>query len=488
LSLYTTRIVLEALGAESFGLYNVIAGLVAMLSFLNAAMTTSTLRYISVNIGTKNIANVKKVFANSVIMHFGLGVLIVLILEGVGIYFLHNLRIPPDKLQEATILFHFVVLTTFVTIISVPYDAILNAHENMAFLAVSNVIDTVLRLATAFLLMYIADYKLAVYGFLGMIVTLIIRVMKSIYVRRRYEETKVNYRKLYDKGTIKELSFFASWNLFGVLSYLGRTQGLAVLINVFFGALINAAYAISNQVVGQINFFTFTLLQAINPQIMKNEGSENRDKMLSLSYSASKFGFMLFAIVAIPALFEMDSILAIWLKKVPDYSGVICKFVLVSVMINQITVGIDSAMQASGRIKKYMLAVGSVKLAILPVSYILLKFGASLDSIFYGYIILEVVTGITRMMILKADMGVSLLFYFNKVILRMMYVVAIVVAVDYLFVTFLQFRYRLLFTVSCSTIVFAVASYYLALNADEKGFVKKIIAKFGSKAKKNQAI
>lgn len=489
ISLYTTRIVLNTLGVEDFGLFNVIGGLVAMLSFLNATMSTATQRFISFNKGTNNINKVKQIFANSMILHIGVSILVILILEIIGLYFLnYKLTIPFDKIKEANILFHFVVATTFISIISVPNDAVLNANENMAFLAVMNILEYLLKLILALYIYIIPKDKLIYYGFFLMLIGLIIIIIKHIYVRRNYEESRVNYKYEYRIEIIKDLTTFASWNLFGVFSYLGRNQGLAILINVFFGTVVNAAYAIANQVTSQISFFSVTMLQAINPQIMKNEGAENRNKMIVLSFVASKFGFLLLSIVAIPIIFEIKFILSLWLLKVPAHTSDLCVFVLIALMINQITIGIDSAIHASGNIKKYMLAVGSMKLGVLPIAYMLLKFNYSLDSIFYVYIFLEGLAGLVRMFILRSNMGIPISTYLNHVIIKILPVIVITILFNIIIVCCFDFYYRFLLTIPISIIVFIFTSYYLALNEEEKIFfkknLKKIIIKCSSILKK----
>lgn len=482
ISLYTTRIILEALGAEDFGLFNLIAGLVAMFSFLNATMATATQRFISFNKGTNDLIRQKKIFANSVILHIVVSLVVVFVLEVGGLYFLNNeLKIPNNKAFEANLLFHFVVATAFITINSVPYDAVLNANENIFFLVITNIIESVLKLLAAFYIAFINNDKLFVYGLSLLIINFSILVIKKIYVKNNYDEAKVVYAQEYDKPTIKELTSFASWNLFGIFSYLGRTQGLSILFNLFFGIFINAAYAISNQVATQINFFSVMMLQALNPQIMKNEGADNRENMLKLAFVASKFGFLLLSIISLPIIFEMKPILSLWLVEVPYRTSEICIYSLLALMVNQLTIGIDSAIHASGNIRKYMFVVGSLKLGVLPAAYILLKFNCSLNLVFYAYIIFEALGSISRLFILKLQMGVPVKSYLNKVVFKVIPVILIVAILDFFIVTILDFKFRFVLTTIASIIVFCISTYYLALSNEEKSFSKKLIFQFKSK-------
>lgn len=484
ISLYSTRIILNTLGANDFGLLNLIGGLVVMLSFLNATMAAATQRFISFNKGTDSLERVKKIFANSFILHLGVSIIVILILETVGIYFLNNkLKIPIDKVYDATLLFHFVVVTTFITIISVPYDAVLNANENMLFLVIVNILESVFKLLAAIFIVFLNKDKLLIYGFFLLIITFIIMMIKILYVKKRYKETNVNFRKEYDKITIKELTYFASWNLFGVLSYLGRTEGLIILFNLFFGVLINAAYAISIQVTSQINLFSTMMFQAINPQIVKSEGAENRDKMISLVLASSKFGFFLLSMIAIPVIFEIRPILLLWLVNVPDYTSDICIYVLIALMINQLTVGIDSAMHASGNIKNYMVIVGFFKLAILPVGYILLKFNFSLHAVFFSYLLFEALGGIARLFILKLQLGISMKIYWNSVILKVFPVISMVTFFDFLFVYFVDFNCRFILTISLSVVFFGTITYFFSLDDNEKCFIKNLVHNIKEKLK-----
>jgi Na+-driven multidrug efflux pump len=482
ISLYTTRIILEALGTEDFGLFNVIAGLVAMFSFLNATMATATQRFISFSKGTNDLKKLKKIFANSVILHLGISLIVVLVLEIAGLYFLNNqLKIPKHKTFEANMLFHLVLVTAFITINSVPYDAVLNANENIFVLVITNIIESILKLLAAFYIAFINNDKLFVYGISLLMINFAILLVKRIYVNNRYEEAIVVYTQEYDKSTIKELTSFASWNLFGIFSYLGRTQGLAILFNIFFGVLINSAYAISNQVATQINFFSVMMLQALNPQIMKNEGADNREKMLKLAFVASKFGFLLLSIISLPIIFEMKQILSLWLVDVPYNTSEICIFSLIALMINQITIGIDSAIHASGNIRKYMFVVGSLKLGVLPVAYILLKFNFSLNFVFYAYIIFETLGSISRLFILKLQMGVPIRRYLYKVVIKVIPVILIVAIVDFFIISLFDFKFRFVITTLVSITVFCFTSYYFALSDEEKKITKKLVIQVKSK-------
>jgi len=215
ISLYATRLVLQALGAEDFGLYNVVGGMIALLTFLNAAMTTATQRYLSFNLGKSDLDSVKRVFANSIVLHINIGHIVVILVEGFALYFIQNkLNVDPSRLETAKYILHFTVISTFITIISVPYDAVINAHENMSFLAVIGIFESILKLVVSVCLLYLSGDKLFIYGLLTMVSALIVRLIKRYYTLKSYEECKISLKEWYDPTEIRELTSFASWNVF----------------------------------------------------------------------------------------------------------------------------------------------------------------------------------------------------------------------------------------------------------------------------------
>lgn len=484
-SLYATRLVLNALGSTDYGIFNLVAGVIAMLSFLNAAMTTSTQRYLSYYQGKQDIAMQRKVFTNSLLLHLIIGLVLVAVLEICSLFLFNGfLNIPADRIHDARIIYHFMSATVFFTVLAVPFNGSLVAHENMLWVAIVNIAESLFKLVIAVLLLFISSDKLVVYGLLTSAVSIVSFILYAIFCFRKYEEcTLVNVWKG-DKKLIKELGSFAGWNLFGSLCFLGRTQGLAVLLNVFFGAIINAAYGIANQVAAQLSFFSATMLRAVNPQIMKSEGAGNRDRMLRLSMMASKFGFFLMAMVAIPCIFEMQQILQFWLKKVPEHTVVFCNLILIGTLINQLTIGLQSAIQATGRIKVYQAIVGSVILFNLPVAYIMLRMGLPAYMVLVSYAAIETIACALRIYFLKKIAGMSVGVYFEKVFLREVIPVLTIVLCCYLTTVYLHGRYRFLLTGGIAVSVFCVTIYLFGLVKEEKELVNSLFDKVKGKIAK----
>lgn len=397
ISLYSTRLILNALGAIDYGIFNLVGGVIAMLSFLNGAMTVSTQRFLSYNIGCGATEKLKGIFSSSVILHFIIGFFIVLILEIAGIYLFNGiLNIPPERVNTAKIVFHFMVVSTFFTIYAVPYDAAINAHENFLFDALSGIFESLVKLGIAIWLVYTMIDKLVLYGLLIAGLTILIRIIKSIYCFKKYDECRFSWKSNINIGLLKELFSFAGWNLFGSLCTVIRNQGLAIVLNLFLGVLVNAAYGIANQVNGILSSFSANMNKALNPQIMKSEGSGDRDKMLFLAMLACKLSFFLFAFFAIPLIIEMPFILRLWLSKIPDNTIIFCQLFLVVSLIQQLTVGLMSAIQSVGKIKVYQTVMGSMIILNLPLAIGLLKFGFPAYSVLLGVILIECIAGITR--------------------------------------------------------------------------------------------
>ena len=418
ISLYATRVVLKELGAEDYGLFNVVGGLAATLSFLNAAMTTSTQRYLSHSLGLKNSSRVKKIFANSVIVHFFLGLIFIVFVELVGNYFINNqLKIDVNRIQEAKYIFHFVVFSTYITIISVPYEALIVSKENFTLLAVVSIIQSLLKLLTAMSLLFLKGDLLIYYGFFTMLSAIIVRIIKRILTRKIYNESHVNYKAEYDITQIKELLSFASWNLFGTLCGILRSQGIGILINLFYTTFVNAAYAIANQLNSQLMFFSSSLISSMRPQIVKSEGANDRERTIRLALIANKFAFYLFSFFAVPVFFKMPFFLEIWLDQVPRYTIIFCRLVIILTVLLQLNLGLMAAVQAIGKIKYYQIIAGSIQLLVLPIGFIFLYFDFEPYYILIGAICLELMATIFRIFYFNYLTGFSKLKYIKNVII-----------------------------------------------------------------------
>lgn len=482
ISLYSVRLVLAALGESDYGVFNVIGGTVAMLSFFQTALSVSTQRYLSFYHGKGNQQLLFKIFNNSIILHISMALVVVALLEIIGNYFIDfYLQIPQDRMEAAKIIFHFSCATIFFSIVSVPYTAAINANEKLVFIALISILESIEKLALAIFLGYTSHDKLVVYGFLMVCITFVSFVLYYVICKCKFSECRHFSFSTINKSTLKELTGFASWNVVGSLTAMSKNQGMAVLFNMFKGPAVNAAYAIAHHISGQLQFFSITMLRAINPQIMKSEGAGNHQRMLKLSVLASKYGFLLLAFFAIPCIFEMNFLLDLWLKDVPKHTVYFCDLILLAMMLDQLTVGINSGFQACNLVKYSSIFVGFTKLLILPVGYVLLKINMSVYAVVLGYALVELFAGWVRIIIAKKMMNLSLLYYVKEVYLKITFPALASIFGCAIINHFISNEIRFIITGFTSSFLFLLITYIFSLDDEERDVLKNILCKLRKK-------
>ncbi len=367
------------------------------------------------------------------------------------------------------------VVNVFFTIVSVPFDALINAYEHLVVFAIVESIGVLLKLGVAFYLYYTGFDQLIVYSFLLVGVTLVMLILKWVWCKKAYPNIRfIGVRKL-ERKWIYQMMTFAGWNTFGAACGIGRIQGVAVVLNMFFGTIINAGYGIAIQLNGQFQLLSVTMLKAINPQIIRSEGSGDRQKMIKLSMIASKFSFFLLSFVALPLLFEMPFVLRIWLQNVPENTIIFCRLIIMLTLINQLGIGLQSAVQALGNIKWYQIGVGSLILLTLPGGYVLFKNGYPSHSILVLAICIEVVAVFFRIMFLKFLAKMSSTQYIYKVVFKSLIPICLSLPLLIL-VNFLMesSMYRFLIISFFSSVLLMVFITGFALTEYEKGVFKGI--------------
>lgn len=433
LTLYATRIVLKSLGVVDFGIFSLVAGIIAMLSFLNGAMTVTTQRYFSYFLGKNEVGKNREVFQTSVLLHLVIAFIIVIILEGLYFFIFNGwLNIPGSRLDTAKWIYQFMVVSTFFTINSVPYDALINAHEDLLFDSIVGIVEAVLRLGIAFFIMVTSYDKLILFGLLTAVSIIVIRIIKSVWCAIKYEDCKFAINYHFKTKLLKEMAAYAGWNLFGALCSVASTQGIAIILNRFFGARINASYAIANQVNSQLHSFSVMMAKAINPQIMKSEGGGDRSRMIRLAIQSSKFSVFLLILLVVPIIVEMHFILDTWLLIIPDYAVVFCTIILVNSIINQMSTGLKTAVQATGKIKLYQAVVGSTILLILPLAYLLLEMGYPPYAVIIAGTFIEIISLYLRLVIVRRITGMDIGDFAKEIILKAGIITVVAVAVAYL--------------------------------------------------------
>jgi O-antigen/teichoic acid export membrane protein len=486
ISLYSTRLILNALGAVDYGIFTLVAGVISMLSFINGAMIIATQRYLSISLGAGDKERSKAVFSASVVLHLMIGLFIVIALEIAGIFLFNgSLNIPPERIGTAKIIYHFMVISTFFTINAVPYDASINSHENMLFDAISGVFEASMKLLIAIILVYYAKDKLILYGVLMATLTIVIRLIKSFYCYRKYEECRVKVKHHINIELLKEMVSFAGWNLFGLFCSVLKNQGLAIMLNLFFGIVVNAAYGIANQVNANIRAFSSNMLKALMPQITKSEGSGDRKRMLRLSVFACKTSFFLLAFFSIPIIVEMPFVLKIWLKTVPENAVAFCQLILLLTMMYQITIGTMAAVTSVGKIKSFQIAVGALEIFNLPLAYLLMKMGLPAYSVFIGSLFMELVASGIRIWFAHKIAGLDIRDFVLNTWVRSILSAAVTALAAYLVRNILPQGFLRAFLVGVTTTIsiFLLVRFFV-LSEFEMGKVREIVSAVYNKIRK----
>ncbi|POY38120.1 hypothetical protein C3L50_12670 [Flavobacterium alvei] len=483
ISLYATRLVLAALGVADFGLFNVVGGVVAMLGFLNSSMAVATQRFMSYAQGEGDLEKVKRIFNMSTILHAGIAVLMVLILEIAGYFFFNGiLNIAPERVEVAKIIYHFMVVSTFFTVLSVPYEAVITSHENMLFYAILGIVEALLKLGIALYLAYSAFDHLVAYGFLTAALAIFLLILRRIYCHRNYQECELNFRKYYEKSLMKEISSFAGWSLLGTASSMLANYGQIIVINIFYGSIVNAAQGIAIQVSGQLGAFANTMLKALNPIIDKSEGAGNRLLMLKATMSGSKISFFLLIFFYIPVLIEMPYIFSLWLKNVPDYAVLFCRLGLIRNLIDQLFVTLTSAIAAVGNIRKFQIYNSVLNFFPLLISYVLFSFHFPVYYLYIVFIIYSLIGGILVLSFAKSDCELSIPIYLKNVVMPCLVSFVLILILSLVpFLFNLNQSLRLLFVISISSISFLIVFWFIGFNIEERMIVKPFMKKIFSR-------
>lgn len=471
-TLYTSRVVLNTLGVSDYGIYNVVGGVVAMFGFINASMSSATQRYITFALGKGDIADLRKIFSTALQIHVLIAALIVVLGETVGLWFMYTqMQIPADRMNAAFWVLQCSIVSSVVMIISVPYNADIIAHERMSAFAYISIIEAVLRLAIVYLLLAFSYDKLILYAFLTLAVQLLIRFCYSSYCNKHFPESK--YRHVWDKFLFKEMTGFAGWGMFSSLSGILSGQGLNMLLNVFFGPVVNAARAVAVQVQNAILQFIGNFQMAINPQITKTYANGEMEDMHKLMFRSARFTFYLLFVVSLPVLFETNFILTVWLKTVPENTVIFLRIMICVSLLYPLSNPLIIANQATGQVRNFQFVSGLLLLFILPVSYICLSFGLPAYSVFVVHFIMEFTTLFYRLRLLRSSINIRFIDYFKNVFFRVVLVVAISIIIpiaiyNYMGNTIIRF---FLICIICILSV-GLSAYTVGLSHNERLFIK----------------
>lgn len=485
ISLYTSRVILNTLGVTDYGIYNVVGGVIALLGFLTNSMGAASSRYITYDLGKGNMEMMKRTFGNILFIHFILAGIILLVGETIGLWFvLNKLQIPDDRHVAALWVYQFSVFTSVLSVISVPYNAAIIAHERMKAFAYIGVVDAVLKLAIVYLLLVIPYDKLIVYAILFFCIQVFDRVVYGVYCTKYFEEARA--KCTFNKNLFKEIFSFAVWTMNGNLAVIGYTQGINILLNLFFGPVVNAARGIAIQVQGIVQNFCNNFQMALNPQLTKSYAQGDLSHMQKLLMVSSKFSFFMLLFISLPLMLEAPLVLKWWLGIVPEHTVNFLRLILCSSMLLTLSNPVIVSVHATGRIKRFQAIEGSLLLSIVPIAYLLLKFlGVEPECVFCVHIVIEILTQYARISIVLPMMRMKVPDYFREVILPILKVVILSPIIPLVVYSSMN-QSVVTFFVVCIVSVLSVLCviYFVGCTQVERNFVLTKVSRIISKVRR----
>ena len=471
-SLYTSRVVLNTLGVVDYGVYNVVGGVVVVFSFVNGAMATATQRFITFALGKENFQRLKVVFSTSLQIHTCLSIVVVILSETIGLWFLyHKMQIPPDRLSAAFWVLQCSIGASIIIILSAPYNAAIIAHERMSAFAYISVLEVSLKLAIVYLLMIAPFDKLILYAVLFLLVQLLIRLCYGRYCQCHFEETK--YHRVRDKLLFKEMLGFAGWNVFGNMAGMLSAQGVNLILNVFFGPAVNAARGLAIQVQTAIEQFATNFQMAANPQITKTYACGDLGSMHKLIIRTSRITFFLLYMFTLPLYFYAEGILKLWLKVVPQYTAIFLQLSLLVSIVDSVAYPLMTAAQATGKIRKFLTIIAVIALTIAPISYIVLKIGAPPYVVYLVHLFVCSIIFVVRLYLIRPLIQLSISKYCKDMLRSILPVIIVSIPLAVVIARILDEYNPITLILGIGFCVLAVVftTYLIGLEKGERDFV-----------------
>lgn len=474
--LFTAGVVLNTLGITDYGIYNIVGGFVSMFGFLNSSMSSATQRFLSFDIGKNDTEQLRKTFSSTVTIHFAIAIIIVILLETFGLWYInHRLNVPADRMAAVNIVFQFSVLSSFFNIIQVPYNALITAHEKFNVYAYISFVEIAFKLLILYFLIHVEHDKLILYSALLFASSFIIRMIYRVYSRRNFPESR--YRFYFDKTYFKTLISYTGWNLFGNIAAVAKGQGNNLVLNWFFGTVTNAAYGITMMIQGVVTTFVSNFQVAVNPQIVKSYSAGNKERSFRLMFQSSKFSFGLMLMMISPILSSLKFILDQWLKNYPEQSLVFIHLALFTVLIDTLSNPLMMGLQATGNIKLYQAVVGILVFLNLPVSYVLIRITNQPQMVFMTSLALAFIALSFRLYFLKRNMKFPVGLFIKEVIFKIIILGSLIVLLA-LGVNLIQIENEWILVILKSGILFlsvGILSYLILFNPAEKENLKGMV-------------
>lgn len=475
-NLYTSRIVLQVLGVNDFGIYNIVGGVIVLFSFFNNALLTSTQRFLNYEIGQNDLEAQKKIFKTSMSIYLLFALIIFLLAESLGLWFLNTqLNIPNDRMKATNWVFQFSLVTFIINVIRIPYNATVIAQEKMSFYAYLSIVEVILKLLIVYLLLMIAFDKLVVYASLITAVTAIIWIAYRSYCLKQF--TTCQFSFYYDKETYHKMLSFSGWSFFGSVTNLSVNQGVNILLNIFYGVTISASVGISNQIRGAINNFLVNFQIAFNPQIVKSYANKENERFQTLIIYSSKYSYYLMFLICIPFCINARFIILKWLGVLSDYLIEFTIGSLFILIVDSISAPLGFAIQATGNIKKYQIIYSCISLLQFPLSYLLLKMGFSPIYVFVSWCVISLINYCWKICFVTNQINMSTCIYVRKVIAPILVTSGASIATLYFFPipiqakTWTHFISSTLFIIIYLLIIIGITG----LNKKEKSFFINLV-------------
>ena len=482
LSLYTSRVILSNLGVEDFGIYNVVGGFVSMFAFINSALVGATQRFYNVENSQKGDEGVKKVFNVSIVVQGVLAVLLFVLLESIGIWYVNNVMVlPEERLLAANVVFQVSAVSLLLLVFQIPFSAAIVSFERLDFYAFLGIIDVVLKFVLVLILPFIPYDSLIVYAFLMLSINILNFCLNFFYARKNFK--MLRYERKFDKGLFKSMMSFSGWNFFDTFSTVLYSQGLNMILNLFFGPVVNAARGVANQVYGAIKGFSQNIVISFRPQLVDSYAKGDYDRTRMIMFNESKICFFMLFLLSMPVMVQIDFILKIWLgDNVPHYTNIFVQLILLKMIISTFNVPFTQVVHATGNIRTFHLITSGLTILIAPISYVFLKLGYDATVVFVISIIISIMTQIACVFILKGLFEYSITQYIKSVIIPCLLVAVISTALPVFLKTLVEdsFFSFIYITLLC-VVITVVVSLFLLMNASQRKqlfvFIKKKISK-----------
>ena len=479
ITLYTTRALLAALGVEDYGVYNVVCGFVSMFSFLNTSMANGTQRFYNYEIGKNGEVGVSKIFSHAVVIQLVMALVILFFVETFGLWYLYNKMVIPDgRFGAAMWIFQFSMVQLFLVMVTVPYSAAVMAYEKMDFYALVSIIDAILKLVIVLMLPYAPFDTLIYYGALMTIISLLNYILNWVYAKRRFKN--IIFSANWDRGLLCSMLSFSGWNIFGSVSHMMQSQGVNLILNAFWGTIVNAANGVATQVHSAVNSLTAGFVTAVRPQMIKSYASGNIEYLKKMYYSVSKLTFFLVMILAVPLICEIDAVLDVWLGngKYPEMTAMFCQLTILMTLCNSYATPTSIIIHATGKMKKFQIVVSTVTLMIVPIAYFAAKMGCQAPFIIFLSAMITIAAQITRLIMVKEQVDFPVLDYCKKVFLPTwsVLIVALIVAFVLHSTTPQHFVWSIV-RMGVSVLLSGLCIYHIGINKSEKDLVMSFVKK-----------